>query len=57
MERAAVSSLPLGSADPGRLRAWYCAALAPNHQGEGPITFGGDVLYDRQGQVARPTKW
>src|SRR5262249_30085475 len=43
----------LGSADPERLHAWYCAALAPEHRGGGFIRFGGTaLLIDRRADVA-----
>jgi catechol 2,3-dioxygenase-like lactoylglutathione lyase family enzyme len=44
MERPTLGSVLLGTADPDRLRAWYCAVLAPDHQGEGFIDFGGTEL-------------
>lgn len=39
-----VGSLLLGTTRPEELRAWYQAALAPDHQGDGPIDLGGFLL-------------
>ncbi|GAA4976912.1 putative enzyme related to lactoylglutathione lyase [Nonomuraea thailandensis] len=37
-------SLLLGSTQPEELREWYRNALAPEHQGEGPLDLGGFLL-------------
>lgn len=42
--RPVLGSVLLGTSDPERLRAWYCAVLAPDHHGEGFIDFGGTEL-------------
>jgi hypothetical protein len=38
---AKLGSLLLGSADPERLRAWYCAAFSPEEDESGFLNFGG----------------
>lgn len=37
-------SILLGTTRPAELREWYIKALAPGHQGEGPIDLGGFLL-------------
>ncbi|WP_030163431.1 VOC family protein [Spirillospora albida] len=37
-------SILLGTTRPAELRDWYRKALAPGHEGEGPIDFGGFLL-------------
>ena len=37
-------SIVLGTTRPAELRDWYRKALAPGHEGEGPIDFGGFLL-------------
>ena len=39
-----LGSLLLGTTRPTELRAWYRAALAPDHRGDGPINIGGFLL-------------
>jgi catechol 2,3-dioxygenase-like lactoylglutathione lyase family enzyme len=39
-----LGSLLLGTTRPAELRDWYRAALAPDHQGNGPIDVGGFLL-------------
>jgi hypothetical protein len=41
---ARLGSILLGSADPARLRAWYCAALSPAENPNGFLDFGGMLL-------------
>jgi catechol 2,3-dioxygenase-like lactoylglutathione lyase family enzyme len=52
MERPILGSVLLGTADPQRLRDWYCQVLAPDHAGEGFIDFGGiGLLIDGRDDV------
>jgi len=52
MGKATLGSLLLGSSDPERLHAWYCAALAPERTRDGFLDFGGvEVLIDRRADV------
>jgi catechol 2,3-dioxygenase-like lactoylglutathione lyase family enzyme len=52
MERPILGSVLLGTADPQRLRDWYCQVLAPDHTGEGFIDFGGiGLLIDGRDDV------
>jgi extradiol dioxygenase family protein len=37
-------SIVLGTTRPAVLRDWYRKALAPRHEGDGPIDFGGFLL-------------
>ena len=37
-------SIVLGTTRPAALRDWYRKALAPGHEGDGPIDFGGFLL-------------
>jgi Glyoxalase-like domain len=49
---AQLGSILLGSADPGRLRAWYRAALSPAENPDGFFDFGGMlVLIDQRSDV------
>jgi hypothetical protein len=49
---AQLGSILLGSADPGRLRAWYRAALSPEEIPDGFLDFGGvRVLIDQRSDV------
>lgn len=43
-----VGSILLGTTQPAELREWYRKALAPTHQGEGPIDLGGFLLVIEQ---------
>lgn len=44
MLTATPGSILLGSTEPARLREWYRKALAPDHQGDGPIRLGEFLL-------------
>jgi hypothetical protein len=44
MTTSKLGSLLLGTTRPAELRAWYRAALRPDHQGDGPIDVGGFLL-------------
>ncbi|MGW2196460.1 VOC family protein, partial [Streptosporangium sp. NPDC001682] len=56
MKSSALGSILLGSVDPVRLHAWYLAALAPEHFGDGFIDFGGvRVLFENRTDVAPAT--
>ncbi|GAA4201602.1 hypothetical protein GCM10022252_56580 [Streptosporangium oxazolinicum] len=56
MKTSALGSILLGSADPARLRAWYLAALEPEHFGDNFIDFGGvRVLFENRADVAPAT--
>lgn len=47
-----LASLLLGTTDPDRLKAWYRAAFAPDHTGDGPIDLGGfGVVIERRDDV------
>jgi len=49
---AQLGSILLGSTDPGRLRAWYRAALNPVEVPDGFLDFGGvRVLIDERSDV------
>ncbi|WP_129667550.1 VOC family protein [Phytoactinopolyspora endophytica] len=41
-------SILLGTTKPTELRDWYRRALAPGHEGEGPIDLGGFLLVIEQ---------
>jgi predicted enzyme related to lactoylglutathione lyase len=48
-----LGSILLGTTRPDELRAWYRAALAPDHEGDGPIDLGGVlVVVDERDDVA-----
>jgi Glyoxalase-like domain len=50
---AQLGSILLGSTDPGRLRAWYRAALSPAEVSGGFLDFGGAwVLIDERADVS-----
>jgi predicted enzyme related to lactoylglutathione lyase len=44
MSTPKLGSLLLGTTRPEELRAWYRAALARDHEGDGPIDVGGFLL-------------
>jgi len=48
MPTPAPGSILLGTTRPGELRDWYRTALAPEHQGDGPIDLGGFLLVIEQ---------
>ena len=43
-----LSSILLGTTQPAELREWYRKALAPDYNGEGPISLGGFLLVIEQ---------
>jgi uncharacterized glyoxalase superfamily protein PhnB len=48
-----VGSILLGTTRPAELRDWYRKTLAPDHEGDGPISFGDLVLViDERDDVA-----
>lgn len=50
---ASLTSILLGSSDPERLRAWYCAAFAPKQDDSGFLIFGDFwVLIEKRDDVA-----
>jgi hypothetical protein len=43
-----LASILLGTTRPAELREWYLRALAPDHEGDGPIDLGGFGLVIEQ---------